>query len=94
MKDGVIIINTARGPIIDYKALTDAIRNGKVGGAALDVYEPEPPDPSNELFKLERTVLTPHIAWNTEETEKYILDVTLNTIKEFLAGLRPKNIIV
>jgi phosphoglycerate dehydrogenase-like enzyme len=93
MKDGVIIVNTARGSIIDYKALTEAIKSGKVAGAGLDVYEQEPPEPKSELCRLENTVLTPHIAWNTVEAENYILDVTINTIREFIAGRKPKNII-
>jgi len=93
MKDGVIIINTARGPIMDYKALVEALKAGKVGGAGLDVFESEPLEPDSELPRLKNTVLTPHIAWYTVEAEIYILEQTLNTIREFLAGKTPKNII-
>ena len=67
MKDGVIIINTSRGGLMDYKALYKAILAGKVGGAGLDVYSVEPPK-NEPLFELNNVVATPHIAAHTKET--------------------------
>jgi len=69
MKDGVRVINCARGGIIDENALKDAIKSGKVAGAALDVFEHEPPEES-ELLKLEEVIVTPHLGASTEEAQR------------------------
>jgi D-3-phosphoglycerate dehydrogenase len=62
MKDTAVIVNTARGPIIDEAALIDALERGAIAGAGLDVLEQEPPDPANPLFAMENVVVTPHVA--------------------------------
>jgi D-3-phosphoglycerate dehydrogenase len=67
MKVGAIIINTARGEIIDERSLISALENGKIGGAALDVFENEPPDFGSRLFEFDNVVVTPHIAGGTIE---------------------------
>ena len=69
MKDGAFLINTSRGEIVDEKALLDALKSGKLGGAALDVYATEPPE-NLELIKQPNVVCTPHIAAQTEEAQK------------------------
>ncbi len=70
MKKGIYIINTSRGPIIDEKVLLEALKNGKIAGAALDVYEKEPPNDFS-LMKLPKVVCTPHIGAQTVEAQKY-----------------------
>lgn len=67
MKNGVIIINTARGPVLDQESLIQGLVDGRVGGAGLDVYEKEPLEPVNVLRKLKNVVLTPHAAAVTHE---------------------------
>jgi D-3-phosphoglycerate dehydrogenase len=93
MKDGVFLINCARGGIVDEKALYDALVNGKVKGAALDVYEKEPPDPKNPLLDLDNVVTTPHLGASTREAQ---LGVGLTIAKEmvnFAKGLPVRNAI-
>jgi D-3-phosphoglycerate dehydrogenase len=70
MKDGVYIINTSRGSIVDEKALLEALKTGKLAGAALDVYEKEPPNDFS-LMKLPNVICTPHIGAQTAEAQKY-----------------------
>ena len=70
MKDGVYIINTARGRIIDQTSLIEALRSGKVAGAGLDVFEEEPLDPESPLASMDNVVLCPHLAASSEEAMK------------------------
>jgi len=72
MKTGVRIVNCARGGLIDQAALLEAIRSGKVAGAALDVFEPEPPLPDDELLQCEEVVCTPHLGASTEEAQENV----------------------
>jgi len=91
MKDGVYIINCARGGIVDEEALYEALINGKIAGAALDVYEREPPDPENPLIKLDNVVTTPHIGASTKEAQ---ISVGLAIAEEMInvsKGLPVKN---
>jgi phosphoglycerate dehydrogenase-like enzyme len=68
MRSGAVLINTARGGLVDQKALTEALLSGHLGAAGLDVFVHEPVDPSDRLFGLKNVVLTPHIAWLTAGT--------------------------
>jgi D-3-phosphoglycerate dehydrogenase len=83
MKDGVMIINCARGGIIDENALLDAIQSGKVAGAALDVFDNEPPVDS-PLLKLDQIVCTPHIGASTEEAQANVAIAVANQIIDYL----------
>ncbi|MGC8831694.1 MAG: 2-hydroxyacid dehydrogenase [Thermoproteota archaeon] len=92
MKKGVVLINTSRGQIVDQEALVEALRNGRISGAGLDVFEKEPPDPDDPILRLENVVLTPHVAWNTAEAEDHILQTTISNIRAFVKG-NPVNIV-
>jgi len=72
MKDGVLIINTARGALIHSDDLAEALRSGKVGGAALDVYDPEPPAPDHSLIGLANVIHTPHLGASTHEAQTQV----------------------
>lgn len=85
MRDGVIIINTARGGLIDEEALADALRSGKVKGAGLDVLTEEPPK-SSPLIGLDNVVVTPHIAWAPKESRTRLLKVTVENVKSYISG--------
>ena len=92
MKDGVIIINSSRGALINEKDLSDALASGKVFCAAVDVLSTEPPTPDNPLLHSENCIITPHIAWAPVEARKRLIDTTLANLKGFLEG-NPINIV-
>ena len=93
MKKTAYLINVARGPIVDEKALYKALKEGWIAGAGMDVYEKEPPDPDNPLFKLENVVLTPHIAWYTEDALWRLEMTAVNEAIRILKGEMPKNLV-
>jgi len=86
MKDGVRIINCARGGLIDEKALYQAIVEGKVAGAALDVFEEEPPRSDHPLLKLEQVIATPHLGASTQEAQVNVAVQVAEEIVHFLKG--------
>jgi len=93
MKKTAYLINTSRGPIVKEDALYKALRDGWIAGAALDVYENEPPNTNNPLFKLDNVVLTPHIAWYTEEALKRLKRSVAEDAIRILNGMPPKNLV-
>ncbi len=92
MKDGVIIINTGRGPLIDDAALRDALISGKVYGAAVDVATVEPLPADNPLLGLDNCIITPHIAWATDGARQRLMDTVAENIRAFLNGT-PVNVV-
>jgi D-3-phosphoglycerate dehydrogenase / 2-oxoglutarate reductase len=87
MKDGVRIVNCARGGLIDENALCEAIKSGKVAGAALDVFEEEPPSSDNPLLSLDRIVCTPHLGASTGEAQENVaIDVANQMVDFFKKG--------
>ena len=86
MKPGAIIVNTARGELIDEAALVAAIKSGHIAGAGLDVFQTEPTPPDNPLFALPQVVLAPHIAWLTPETLERSIAVARDNCRRLAAG--------
>ena len=92
MKDGVIIINNSRGPLVVEQDLADALNSGKVYAAGLDVVSSEPISADNPLLKAKNCLITPHISWAPRESRQRIMDCTVENIRAFQAG-KPKNVI-
>ena len=88
MKQSAIIINAARGPIINTNDIAEALRNGRISGAALDVFDSEPPlDKSNPLLNLPNTMLMPHIGFATEEAFELRLGIVVKNVEKFVRNL-------
>ena len=86
MKPGSILINTGRGPLINEHDLADALNNGGIAAAALDVLSNEPPSTGNPLTGLSNCYITPHIAWATKEARQRLMDIAIANLKAFLKG--------
>ena len=90
MKDGAILLNTARGGLLSEQDVADALRSGKLRYAAVDVVSKEPIDPNNPLLAAPNCIITPHMAWAPIEARQRILDCTVRSIEGYLAG-KPVN---
>lgn len=86
MKASAIIINTSRGRLINNQDLADALNNGVIAGAGLDVLDVEPPSASNPLLSAKNCMITPHISWATKEARGRLLDMAVDNVKAFVAG--------
>jgi Lactate dehydrogenase and related dehydrogenases len=86
MRPDAVLVNTSRGPLVDTAALIDALRGGRIAGAALDVYDREPLPADDPLRSLPNTVLTPHLGYVTEETMRVFYDHIVEDVKAFRAG--------
>jgi D-3-phosphoglycerate dehydrogenase len=91
MKKGVRVINCARGGIIDEAALANAIKEGRVAGAGIDVFEKEPPSPDNELLKLDNVITTPHLGASTEEAQVNVAIEVAEIVRDALLGKGIRN---
>ncbi|MBQ0079904.1 MAG: hydroxyacid dehydrogenase [Eubacterium sp.] len=93
MKEDAILINTARGPIVDSQALADALNEGRIAGAAVDVFETEPPiDPAHPLLNAKNCIATPHVAFASVQAMYKRADIVAENIKAYLAG-NPINLV-
>ncbi len=90
MKSDGILVNAARGPLVDEKALYEALKEKKIAAAGLDVFDQEPPEPDNPLFELDNVVLTPHLASFTDEGRKRMGVTAAEDILRVLRGEPPK----
>ncbi len=94
VKPGTILVNTARGPVVDHQALVEALRTGKLGGAALDVTDPEPLPLDHPLWSFDNVVITPHIASASERTRARMAEMAAENVLAVLAGREPPNPVV
>lgn len=90
LRPSAILVNAARGTVVDEAALVEALETGTIWGAGIDVYDPEPPDTDNPLFALDRVVLTPHVASKTLEGRRLMGLTVAEDIIRVLQGRRPE----
>jgi glycerate dehydrogenase len=92
LKPTAFLINTSRGPLIDEPALAEALREGRLAGAALDVLSAEPPAATNPLLTAPNCLITPHLAWAAQAARRRLMDVTVENVRAFVAG-HPQNVV-
>jgi D-3-phosphoglycerate dehydrogenase / 2-oxoglutarate reductase len=90
MKPTAYVINTARGPMVDHCALADALKRKVIAGAAIDVFDVEPPPPDYPLFDQPHAILTPHLAWYSEDAGRKIRELIVLEIDRYIAGQPPR----
>jgi glycerate dehydrogenase len=94
MKPGALLINTARGGLVDERALAEALKTGRIAGAGFDVLSLEPPQSGNPLLGLDQPnfILTPHIAWSGKQAQQALADQMIDNIEAFVRGV-PRNVV-
>ncbi|MBQ3518395.1 MAG: D-2-hydroxyacid dehydrogenase [Clostridia bacterium] len=92
MKENAFLANTSRGPVVDEQALADALNNGSIAGAGVDVLSTEPPKAENPLLSAKNCFITPHIAWAPLETRQRLMDIFVENIRAFING-SPINVV-
>ncbi len=93
MKENAVLINTSRGPLVNHDALWHALQENQIGGAALDVFDPEPPDLSQPLFRDARVIVTPHAAFYSVEAVRELRSRVAHQIVAVLTGETPENVV-
>jgi D-3-phosphoglycerate dehydrogenase len=91
MKPNAILVNTARGGLVDLDALHEALAAGRILGAGLDVFDPEPPDPAHPIFALDNIVVTNHIGWYSEESMRDLQRLAAEEVVRVLRGEPPRH---
>lgn len=92
MKHSAYLLNTSRGPIVVDKDLADALNNGIIAGAGIDVLSTEPPEKDNPLYSARNCLITPHISWATKEARGRLMDIVVNNLSAFISG-NPVNVV-
>lgn len=93
MKPTAFLINTSRGGLVSERALAQAVGEGRIAGAALDVLEKEPPDPCDPLLKMRNVVLTPHAAFYSVEAQRALHTIAAESVAAALAGRVPESVV-
>jgi len=93
MKKTAYLINNARGPVVDEKALYEALKEGRIAGAGLDVFEQEPTPVDNPLLKLDNVVVAPHISSASYETRSKMAEMVAENLVAFFEGRKPPNLV-
>jgi D-3-phosphoglycerate dehydrogenase len=91
MKPNAILVNTARGGLVDLDALHAALASGRILGAGLDVFDPEPPNPAHPIFALDNIVVTNHIGWYSEESMRDLQRLAAEEVVRVLRGEPPRH---
>ncbi len=86
MRRSAMLINTGRGPLVDEQALADALNDGQIAGAGLDVLSSEPPEVDNPLLSARNCYITPHIAWATQAARQRLMNIAADNLRGYLAG--------
>jgi glycerate dehydrogenase len=92
MEPSAFLINTSRGPLVIEQDLADALNDGRIAGAAVDVLSNEPPSPDNPLLRAKNCIVTPHIAWASKESRTRLLNTAIDNLRAFLDG-HPVNVV-
>jgi glycerate dehydrogenase len=92
MKPTAYLINTSRGPVLDEADVAEALNNGCIAGAGVDVLSTEPPSPENPLLTARNCVITPHIAWATAEARARLIQIAAENVRAFIDG-KPSNVV-
>jgi len=92
MKPSALLVNCARGQLIVEHDLAEALNEGRIAGAALDVLSEEPPCPDNPLLKAKNCIITPHVAWATLEARQRLMKIAVNNVRSFMEG-KPVNVV-